>query len=142
MKKSTYYFPVLIIVLSNVLYDIAAMSFPKSINVQAGLAAYYIIATIVSFSLFLLTGGRKSIRSEFRKVNWAAFTLALGCTGIDLGYVLLFRAGWNISFGSLVCNIMIVIALILVGKVFFRETLNRYHFLGIALCVAGFTLIQ
>ncbi len=142
MKRYSYYVPVIIIVFSNVLYDISAKAFPKDLNAQAGLTAYYIIAAAVSLLLFYLTSEDKNFPLELKKINWATFTLALGCTGIDLGYVLLFRAGWNISYGSLVCNIMIAIALILVGKIFFHDYINRYHLLGITLCLAGFVLIN
>ena len=142
MIRYSYYFPVIIIVLSNALYDISAKAFPKEINAQAGLTAYYVIAAAVSLMLFYLTSKEKNFLAEVKKVNWAAFTLALGCTGIDLGYVLLFRAGWNISYGSLVCNIMIAITLILVGKIFFREYINKYHLAGISLCLIGFALIN
>lgn len=142
MKRYSYYYPVIIIVFSNALYDISAKSFPEEINAQAGLTAYYIIAAVVSLALFYLTSEVKNFSMEVKKVNWATFTLALGCTGIDLGYVLLFRAGWNISFGSLVCNIMIAIALILVGKILFHEYINKYHLIGISLCLTGFVLIN
>lgn len=142
MKRYSYYYPVFIIVLSNALYDISAKSFPKEINAQAGLTAYYVIAAAVSLTLFYTTSEDKNFPMELKKVNWATFTLALGCTGIDLGYVLLFRAGWNISYGSLVCNIMIAIMLILVGKIFFHEYVNRYHLIGISLCLIGFALIN
>lgn len=142
MRRYSYYYPVLIIVSSNVLYDISAKAFPKEINAQAGLTAYYVIAAVVSLALFYLTSEVKNFPAELKKVTWATFTLALGCTGIDLGYVLLFRAGWNISFGSLICNITIAISLILVGKIFFHEYINKYHLIGISMCLAGFALIN
>jgi len=142
MKRYSYYIPVVIIVLSNALYDISAKAFPEGLNAQAGLTAYYIIAAVVSFTLFYLTSETKDFPAELKKVTWATFTLALGCTGIDLGYVLLFRAGWNISYGSLACNIMIAVTLIIVGKILFREYINRYHLLGISLCLTGFALIN
>ena len=90
MKRYSYYYPVILIVFSNVLYDISAKAFPKDLNAQAGLTAYYIIAAAVSLMLFYLTSEDKNFPLELKKVNWATFTLALGCTGIDLGYVLLF----------------------------------------------------
>jgi drug/metabolite transporter (DMT)-like permease len=142
MKRYSYYIPVIIIVFSNALYDISAKAFPEGLNAQAGLTAYYIIAAVVSLLLFYLTSKEKDFPAELKKVTWATFTLALGCTGIDLGYVLLFRAGWNISYGSLACNIMIATTLILVGKIFFHEYINKYHLIGISLCLTGFALIN
>ena len=142
MKRYFYYYPVAIIVISNILYDVAAMSFPKAMNVQAGLTAYYLFAASVSLMLFYLTSEDKNFKMELKKVNWATFTLALGCTGIDLGYVLLFRAGWNISYGSLICNIMIAVTLVLIGVAFFHEYINKYHLIGISLCLIGFGMIN
>ncbi len=142
MKRYSYYLPVIVIVISNALYDISANAFPLGLNPQAGLTAYYIIAAVVSLLLFFSSSENKNFPLELQKMNWSTFTLALGCTGIDLGYVLLFRAGWNISYGSLVCNIMIAITLILVGKIFFREQINRYHLVGITMCLVGFAFIS
>lgn len=142
MKRYSYYYPVLIILISNILYDISSKSFPEEINIQAGLVADYITAAIISFILFLLTSQEKNFAGELKKVNWASFSLALGCVGIDLGYVLLFRAGWNISFGSLVCNILIAISLIFIGTIFYHERINKYHLIGISLCLTGFVLIN
>jgi drug/metabolite transporter (DMT)-like permease len=118
------------------------MSFPDKINAQAGLTAVYIIAAIVSVIIFFVTNETKDFFKEVKKVNWAIFVLAVGCTGIDLGYILLFRAGWDISIGSLVCNIALAILLIFVGILFYREKITKYHLAGISMCLIGLTLIS
>jgi len=141
MRRYLYYYPILFIVLSNVLYDISAKSFSKGINMQAGMASYYIVAAVVSLALFFLTSEDKNFGKELRKINWATFSLALGCTGADFGYILVFRAGWDISFGSLVCNILIALSLIFIGVIFYREIINKKHVAGILLCLIGFVLI-
>lgn len=130
------------IVGSNIIYDISAKAFPEKMNPQAGLSAVYTIAATVTFIIFLLTSQNKNFFKELKKINWATFLLAVGCMGIDLGYILLFRAGWNISLGSLVCNIVIAISLIFVGTIFFREKFTKDHFIGISLCLTGLILIN
>lgn len=142
MSRYLYYWPILFILLSNVLYDISAKSFPKGINAQAGLVIDYIVSAVASLALFFLTSKNKNFLKELRKINWATFSLAIGCTGIDLGYILLFRAGWNISFGSLVCNILIAVSLIFIGIIFYHEYINKNHVAGISLCLIGFVLIN
>ena len=82
-------------------------SFPKEINAQAGLIANYLFSAVVSLGLFFLTAENKNFRKELKKVNWSIFLLAVSGGVIDFGYILLFRAGWNISLGSLVCNILL-----------------------------------
>jgi len=142
MKKLFFFLPVFAIVFSNIVYDISAKLFPGQLNAQAGLAIVYAIAAGVSLLLFVLTSKNTSFSKELKKINWATFSLALGCTGIDLGYVLLFRAGWDISFGSLACNIFLAITLILVGTLFYKEKLTKDHLAGITLCLAGLILIN
>lgn len=141
MKRYLYYFPIVFIVLSNVLYDISAKSFPEKINAIAGMSIYYSVAAVISVVLFFITSGNKNLLKELKRINWATFSLALGCTGLDLGYVLAFRAGWDISFASLVCNILIAISLIFVGVVFYHEIINKKHVAGILLCLTGFVLV-
>lgn len=130
------------IVGSNIIYDISAKSFPEPMNPQAGLSVVYTIAAIVTFIIFLLTSDNKNFIEELKKINWATFLLAAGCMGIDLGYILLFRAGWNISLGSLVCNILIAISLIIAGIIFYREEITKDHLIGISLCLTGLILIN
>ena len=141
MKRYLYYFPIAFIVLSNILYDISAKSFPEKMNAQAGMAIYYIAAAVISLTLFFLTSKSRHFLWELKKINLATFTLAIGCTGLDLGYILAFRAGWEISFASLVCNILIAVSLIIVGMVFYGEVISRKHVAGILLCLTGFVLI-
>lgn len=142
MKRFLYYLPVLVIVGSNTIYDISAKSFPESMNPQAGLSVVYTIAAIVAFLIFLLTSENKNFYKEFKKVNWATFLLAAGCMGIDFGYILLFRAGWNLSLGSLVCNIMIAVSLIFVGIILYREKVTKDQLIGISLCLTGLLFIN
>ena len=141
MKRYLYYFPIAFIVLSNILYDISAKSFPERINAMAGMSIYYFVAACISIALFFITGKNKNFVKELRKINLATFSLALGCTGLDLGYILAFRVGWEVSFASLVCNILIAVSLVFVGMILYHEVINKKHVAGILLCLAGFVLI-
>jgi drug/metabolite transporter (DMT)-like permease len=141
MGRYLYYFPIIFIVLSNVLYDVSAKMFPEEINALAGLLFFYLIAAIISIALFYITSENKNFLLELKKINKATFSLALGCTGLDLGYILIFRAGWEVSFASLVCNILIALSLIFIGIIFYREIINKKHVAGILLCLIGFVLI-
>ena len=114
MRRYLYYFPIAFIVLSNILYDISAKSFPEKMNAQAGMAIYYIAAAIISLSLFLLTSKSRHFLRELKKINWATFTLALGCTGLDLGYI---------------------------RQLFFHETVSLRQYIGVAFCIAGIFVV-
>lgn len=137
-----YYLPVFIVVLSNVIYDISSKSIPSHLHVMGLLIVTYITATVGSLILFYITSKEKKLFIELKKINWAVFVMALGCIGIELGYIFLFRSGWQISLGSLVCNIGLAISMIIVGILFYKEKINLHHIVGIALCMGGFVLIS
>ena len=137
-----YYFPVFIAVFSNIIYDISAKSIPSDLHAMGLLVITYLTSAACALILFFITADDRNLFKELKKVNWAVFVLAIGCTGIDLGYILLFRAGWQISVGSLVCNIGLAISMIIVGVLFYKEKITAYHIVGISLCLGGFVLIN
>ncbi|MBQ2677541.1 MAG: EamA family transporter [Firmicutes bacterium] len=133
-----FFLPVLVIVVSNVFYDISAKLFPSDLNAQFGLMVVYTVGVVTSAVMFFITTkGKVSLRAELRKGNWLFIAYALCSMGIDFGYILLFRADWNVSIGSLVCNILLAVSLLLIGVLFYKEKLGKTHFAGMFLCIAG-----
>jgi multidrug transporter EmrE-like cation transporter len=60
---------------------------------------------------------------------------------IEIGFVLAYRAGWQISLASVSVNVAIAVILIPLGLVFFRESLTRANLVGLALCLTGLVLL-
>jgi uncharacterized membrane protein len=56
--------------------------------------------------------------------------------------LLAYRAGWNISIGSLVVSVAVAILLIPTGLLFYREHLSAANVTGIVLCLAGLVLVM
>lgn len=145
-----YYFPILLIVASNVLYHICAKSIPVQMNPMVSLMVTYLVAGTGTLALFFLLpdlfyGGIKnqaSLLGQFRMTNWAPVVLGIVIVGLELGNILMYRAGWNISLGSLVANISLAVILIGVGVLFYREVLTVSQIIGIALCLAGLFFIN
>lgn len=145
-----YYFPILLIVTSNVLYHICAKSVPVQMNPMVSLMVTYLVAGTGTLALFFLlpelfSGGFKShtsLMDQFRMTNWAPVVLGIVIVGLELGNILMYRAGWNISLGSLVANISLAVILIGVGILFYREVITVSQMIGIALCLAGLFFIN
>ena len=142
MKKYYYYLPVLLVVFSNAVYDIAAKSIPTALNAMASLVITYLSAALCAFILFFVSDKEKKYFKEIKKVNKAIFLMAVGVVVIDLGYILLFREGWDISVGSLICNIVLAVSMVIIGITIYKEKLTKNHLVGIAFCLAGFILIN
>lgn len=139
---TAYYLPVVIIIASNVFYNICAKSMPIKANPFFCLVITYIIAAIVALVMYLTASGGKPISDELQQLNWAPFVLGFSLVALEFGYILLYRMGWNVSIGSLVCNILLAILLLFIGLLLYREILNGRQILGILLCLAGLFCIN
>lgn len=136
------FYPISIIVISNVVYNICAKSTPDNVNAFASLTVTYLVAAGVSFATFLISSKGKNIFTELGKTNWTTFVLGIVIIGLELGYILAYRNGWPMSTASVTANIALAIALIVVSLVFYKETITVKQIAGIVLCGGGLVLIN
>jgi uncharacterized membrane protein len=137
-----YLFSIILIVASNVIYNICQKSTPKNANSFSALFVTYLIATLFTIVFFLLNKTGKSFLSSLKDLNWTSIVLGLSIVGLEFGYLMAYRAGWEISLGSLVANIALALVLIPVGILFYREGFALNKILGAALCLIGLILIN
>lgn len=137
-----YYLPVIIIVGSNVFYHILAKNIPQQLNPMISLVVTYLSAAIFALILFFLTDSTRDFVSQFKHVNWIPVVFALAIVGLEFGNIMLYRAGWNISIGSLVYNIALALILVFVGLFLYKEHISLQQYIGIGLCVAGLIFIN
>ena len=135
-------YPILIIVASNVLYNVVTKSTPDKINAFASLTVSYAVGAAVSFVIFLITAKGKNLFAEFHKANWATFVLGLVIVGLELGYILAYRNGWKMNVLSVTANIILAAALIAVSLIFYKESITPRQIVGVALCAGGLALIS
>lgn len=141
--KNMWYliWPVLIIVLSNTLYNICQKSTPQGANAFGTMMVTYLVAAGVCAVLFFATAGISHLPEELKKLNWTTFVLGAAIVGLEIGYIFLYRAGWKVSAGSIVCNIALAIVLVFVGVLLYKETITLKQIIGMVLCSAGLILI-
>jgi drug/metabolite transporter (DMT)-like permease len=137
-----YYFPVALIVVANTLYQICAKSVPRQLNPMISIVVTYVIGATFALVLFFLTDPAKDIGAQLKVVNWAPIVLGFLIVGLEFGFIMLYRVGWNINLGSLVCNIALAVILIAVGYFLYKEHLTLSQLTGIALCIAGLVFIN
>ncbi|MCR5781386.1 MAG: EamA family transporter [Clostridia bacterium] len=135
-------YPILIIVLSNVLYNVCTKSTPSEVNAFATLSITYLVAAAVSFAAFLISSKGKNIFSELSKTNWTTFVLGIVIVGLELGYILAYRNGWAMNTASVTANITLAVALVFVSLVFYKESITIKQIAGIVLCGGGLVLIS
>ena len=136
-----YIWPVLLILGSNIAYNLMTKSTPAQVNPFASLTVTYLVAAVFSFILLLFSSSGHPL-ADFREVNWTGIVLGMAIVGLELGYICLYRAGWNISVGSLVTNVLLAACLLVIGLIVFKEAVGVKQMLGIAVCLCGLVLIN
>lgn len=136
-----YVFSIFLIVTSNIVYNICAKSTPGGINPFVSLFITYLTAAVMVALACPFYPSGKNLAQSFCDLNWTSVTLGVSIVGLEFGYIMAYRAGWNISVGSLVANILLAIMLIPVGVFAFKEGFSTHKIIGVVLCLAGLTML-
>ncbi len=135
------YLPIAVAVLANVLYHVASKSIAAEQNAFMGLVVNYATALIASAVLFFLTPHEK-ILVEAARSNWACILMGLAITGVEVSFVMIYRAGGEMSTSSLIVNILIALAMLAVGGGFYNEQITAQKIFGAILCIAGVIMLS
>ena len=136
-----FIWPIGLVVLSNVLYQICAKSVPSGMNPFASLTITYSVGAVVSMILYFTLGGRDLIR-EYSRLNWTPIVLGIVIVGLEVGFIFAYKAGWPVSTASIVQSSFLAVALILVGWLLYREALSWNKLVGVAICLIGLVVIN
>ncbi len=134
--------PLILIVGSNCFYNICTKSMPGSANAFGALTVTYLVGAVLSAILFVAGVKPANVSGELAKVNWTSLVLGVAIVGLEVGYVFLYRNGWKIGSGALTANICLAVALLVIGFLFYKETVSLRQIIGILACSVGLFLIN
>ncbi len=137
-----YIFSIILIVASNVMYNICQKSTPERANPFVALLVTYATAIVMTAVTLIFYRPEKSLIESIKQLNWTSIVLGISIIGLELGYLLAYRAGWNISVGSLVANIILALMLIPIGVMLYHEKFEPNKIIGSVLCIIGLILIN
>ena len=137
-----YVWPIVLVILSNVFYQICAKSVPEGMNPLASLTVTYLIGAVVSFALYYILGNDANIIKEYSQINWAPFVLGFVIVGLEVGYIYAYKAGWQVSTAQIVQAALVAIVLVFVGYGLYHESLSLKKIAGIVICLGGLVLIN
>ena len=135
-----FFIPLGLTIVSNVVYHLAQKSVPRNADPMLALAVTYIVALTVTVALLFTTGSMPNGQS-LRVLNWATVATGIAIVGVEIGFLLAYRNGFNVSLGAVTSNVMVALVLLPLGVIVFHERLTAANLTGIALCLAGLVLI-
>ncbi len=138
-----FVFSILLAALSSVMYHVIQKVTPSNANPALALFVTYGVSMlgclVLLAALYPLKGG---LAQEIKRLNWASIALGFSLIGLELGALLAYRAGWNLSLASMVINVTAALLLIPIGLLLFKEKLTLTSALGIVFCLVGLILIN
>lgn len=138
----SYLWPIGLVVLSNVFYQICTKSVPSEMDPFASLTVTYLIGAAVSAILYFALNRDGNLLREYSRLNWAPIVLGLTIVGLELGFIYAYKAGWPVSTASIVQSAFLTVALVLVGMLLYHEALTRNKILGILICLIGLVFLN
>lgn len=136
------YWPIALIVVSNVFYHICSKSVPERLNPFAALTVTYLVgAVLAAVSFFLLNPGQ-NLFSQYREVNWSTFVLGVSIVGLEIGSIYMYKVGWSLSTGQLVQSSILAVALLVIGYFVYHEAITVTKLAGIVICLVGLFLLN
>lgn len=124
------------------LYHVILKFTPANVNPALSLAVTYTIAVVLCLALLFFFPLKEDIASALKQLNWASFALAFALVGLEVGFLLAYRTGWNISTAALVVNVLVTVLLVPIGVLLFRERLSLVNVGGILFCAVGLVMVN
>jgi multidrug transporter EmrE-like cation transporter len=131
-----------IAIVSTVAYHVVLKVTPPAASPFLSLAVSYATGSLVFLVLYAAMPGGVTLRAGLEALNWTALALAASVVLLDLGFLCLYRSGFDISLGQLITQSAGALILLGVGVAYFQERLSALNVGGIALCIVGLWMIN
>ncbi len=138
---NSLYVALTVVILSNVVYHVSLKSLPHGAHAVLSAVVMYAVALAATLAAYPLVSQGAPLGEELRKMNWAPYVVGLAIVGIEIGFLLAYRAGLNVSYGSVFTHSFVAVLLVPFGILLFREKISWINIVGIVLCLIGLFLV-
>jgi multidrug transporter EmrE-like cation transporter len=137
-----FYFSITLAIAPSTLYHFVAKSTPSNVNFTVSLLVTYAVAFVVTLMGFFFFPPTNDIIAELKQLNWASIGLAIAIVGIEFGFLLTYRSGWNLGIAAVLVNVVASLILVPVAILVFKDKLNWVNIIGILVCLAGLVMLN
>ena len=137
-----FYFSITLAIFSSALYHFVAKSTPSNVNFTVSLLVTYAVAFVVTLFGFFFSPAPNGVAAELKLLNWASIGLAVAIVGIEYGFLLTYRAGWNLGIAAVLVNVVASLILLPVAIFFFKDKISWVNIAGIVVCFIGLIMLN
>ncbi|MCC6567984.1 MAG: hypothetical protein IT315_01965 [Anaerolineales bacterium] len=137
-----FYFSIALTICSSALYHFMAKSTPANVNFTVSLLVTYAVAFAVTLLGFFFFPVQNGLAAEIKQLNWASIGLAIAIVGIEFGFLLVYRSGWNLGIAAVLTNVVASLILVPVAILVFKDKISWVNVAGIFVCLAGLVMLN
>jgi drug/metabolite transporter (DMT)-like permease len=137
-----FYFSITLAICSSALYHFSAKSTPSNVNFTISLLVTYAVALVVTLATTLFFPAKNGLAFELKQLNWASFLLAIAIVGIEFGFLLVYRSGWNLGIAAVLVNVAASLILLPAAIFFFKDKISWVNIAGIFVCLVGLVMLN
>jgi hypothetical protein len=125
----------------NVGYHLLNKTVAPAAHPFASLVATYTVGLVIALAVLAYDAPR-GMAVSLRELNWASYGLGVVVISLEVGFLLAYRAGWQVSVAALYSNVAVGLLLLPVGTLLYRETLTISQGAGIVLAIVSLILMS
>ena len=136
------YFSISLAIASSALYHFLQKQIPSGVNPAVSVIATYVASLALCVPLLLLMPPAGGFLAALKQLNWASYALAFSLVGLEVGFLLVYRSGWNIGIAAVLVNVVASLILVPVAIFVFKDKLSPVNVIGILVCLAGLVMLN
>ena len=137
-----FYFSITLTIASSALYHFSQKSTPSDVNPAVSIMVTYAVAFCLTVLLLFFLPARNGFLNELRRLNWASYLLAFSIVGLEVGFLLVYRSGWNIGIAAVLVNVVASLLLVPLALFVFKQRLTLVNMIGILVCLGGLVMLN
>jgi drug/metabolite transporter (DMT)-like permease len=138
---SLFHISITLAILSSALYHFSQKQIPAQANPAVSVIVTYVVALLLCLALLYFVPPQGGLMASIKSLNWWTYLLALSIVGLETGFLLVYRSGWNIGLAAVLVNVAASLILVPVALLYFKDKLSWINLAGILVCLIGLFML-
>jgi drug/metabolite transporter (DMT)-like permease len=139
---SLFYVSISLAIISSAVYHFSQKQIPPEANPVVSLIVTYVAALLLCLALLYFVPPDGGLLASIRTLNWSTYLLALSIVGLEAGFLLVYRSGWNLGLAAVLVNVVASLILVPVALLYFKDRLTWINVVGILVCLVGLIMLN
>ncbi|MEM6992106.1 MAG: hypothetical protein AAF721_16465 [Myxococcota bacterium] len=137
-----YYAAIALTIVANVGYHLFQKSIRADVSPAASLVVTYAVALACSVVMLAVSAKARPMTAALSQTGWASYALGVSIVALEIGFLLAYRAGWDLGLAAPYANVAVALVLLPIGVLAFDDGLTPRKLGGVGLAIAAIVLLS